>query len=209
MASTTNILDLNNRIDALEKAVSGGDSAQANKKDIATEFNTTTNYTAGGFVYYKGKLYQFNADHAAGAWDPTDVVEANVTDQIVSNKAAIDGLTASDVAYGDTTVDDALDDLQPEAGTFNLTEGLFTNNLVNYKKQGNIVTIFINRKAADNISAGTVIGVVPDELKPSFPVAMKSAQGNYGLYLYENGDLSILDGLNTTNWLYVTLTYIL
>lgn len=90
--STTNILDLNNRIDALEKAVSGGDSAQANKKDIATEFNTTTNYTAGGFVYYKGELYQFNADHAAGAWDPTDVVEANVTDQIVSNKAAIDAV---------------------------------------------------------------------------------------------------------------------
>lgn len=100
--STTNILDLNNRIDALEKAVSGGDSAQANKKDIATEFNTTTAYTAGCFVYYKGKLYQFNADHAAGAWDPTDVVEANVTDQIVSNKAAIDGLTASDIAYNNT-----------------------------------------------------------------------------------------------------------
>ena len=93
--STTNTLDLNNRIDALEKAVSGGDSAQANKKDIATEFNTTTNYTAGNFVYYRGKLYQFNADHAAGAWDPTDVVEANVTDQIVSNKAAIDGVVAS------------------------------------------------------------------------------------------------------------------
>ena len=90
--STTNILDLNNRIDALEMAVSGGDSAQANKKDIATEFNTTTNYTAGEFVYYKGKLYQFNADHAAGAWDPTDVVESNVTDQIVSNKAAIDAV---------------------------------------------------------------------------------------------------------------------
>ena len=100
--STTNILDLNNRINALEKAVSGGDSAQANKADIATEFSATTNYTAGCFVYHGGKLYQFNADHSAGAWDPTDVVEANVTDQVVSNKSAIDGLTASDVAYDNT-----------------------------------------------------------------------------------------------------------
>ena len=98
--STTNILDLNNRIDALEKAVRGGDSAQANKKDIATEFNTTTAYTEGCFVYYKGKLYQFNADHAAGAWDPTDVVEANVTDQIVSNKAAIDAVRALSLSIG-------------------------------------------------------------------------------------------------------------
>lgn len=89
---TTNTLDLNNRVSALERAVSGSDSAQANKKDIATEFSATTAYTAGCFVYYQGKLYQFNTDHAAGAWDPTDVVEANVTDQVVSNKAAIESV---------------------------------------------------------------------------------------------------------------------
>ena len=101
--STTNILDLNNRIDELEKNSGGGGSADSAKRsDIATEFNTTTAYTAGCYVYHEGKLYQFNADHAAGAWDPTDVVEANVTDQIVSNKSAIDGLTASDIAYDNT-----------------------------------------------------------------------------------------------------------
>lgn len=101
--STTNILDLNNRIDALEKNSGGGGSADSAKRsDIATEFSATTAYTAGCFVYYEGKLYQFNADHAAGAWDPTDVVEANVTDQIVSNASAIAGLTASDVAYDNT-----------------------------------------------------------------------------------------------------------
>lgn len=110
--STTNILDLNNRIDALEKNSGGGGSADSAKRsDIATEFSATTAYTAGCFVYYEGKLYQFNADHAAGAWDPTDVVEANVTDQVVSNASAIAGLTASDVAYGTETVKDALDDL--------------------------------------------------------------------------------------------------
>jgi hypothetical protein len=116
--STTNILDLNNRIDELEKNSGGGGSADSAKRsDIATEFNTTTAYTAGCYVYHEGKLYQFNTDHAAGAWDPTDVVEANVTDQIVSNKAAIDGLTASDIAYGDDTVADALDDVKPMTAT--------------------------------------------------------------------------------------------
>ena len=101
--STTNILDLNNRIDELEKNSGGGGSADSAKRsDIATEFSTETSYTAGNFVYHEGKLYQFNADHSAGAWDPTDVVEANVTDQIVSNASAIAGLTASDVAYDNT-----------------------------------------------------------------------------------------------------------
>ena len=102
--STTNILDLNNRIDALEKNSGGGGSADSAKRsDIATEFSATTAYTAGCFVYYEGKLYQFNADHAAGAWDPTDVAEANVTDQVVSNASAIAGLTASDISYDNTT----------------------------------------------------------------------------------------------------------
>lgn len=122
--STTNILDLNNRIDELEKngggyvlpaatasrlggvkigsgisvendgtiSASGASADSAKRSDIATEFSDATAYTAGCFVYHEGTLYQFNADHAAGAWDPTDVVAANVTDQVVSNKAYIDGV---------------------------------------------------------------------------------------------------------------------
>ena len=87
--STTNILDMNNRISALEKGGGGGSTDSASRSDIASVFDVTKNYTAGCYVYYEGKLYQFNADHSAGAWDPTDVVEANVTDQVTSNAAAI------------------------------------------------------------------------------------------------------------------------
>ena len=86
---STNILDLNNRVSELEKSTA--DSAK--RSDIATEFNATTAYTAGCFVYHEGKLYIFNVDHAAGAWDATEVSESNVTDEVTSNKAAIDGLT--------------------------------------------------------------------------------------------------------------------
>lgn len=70
----------------------GGSSDSAKRSDIATEFSATTSYTAGCYVYHDGKLYIFNVDHAAGAWDATDVAEANVTDEVTSNKAAIDAL---------------------------------------------------------------------------------------------------------------------
>lgn len=102
-----NILEIARKVQKLESV--GGESADTAKmSDIATEFSATTNYTAGCFVYYEGKLYQFNTDHSAGAWDPTDVVEANVTDQVVSNKAAIEAM--------DDRVD-ALDGAVPRTST--------------------------------------------------------------------------------------------
>lgn len=87
------------------KEKSGGSSDSAKRSDIATEFSATTSYTAGCYVYHEGKLYIFNVDHAAGAWDPTDVALANVTDEITSNKAAIDALEDKVVANptGQTT----------------------------------------------------------------------------------------------------------
>lgn len=88
---TTNILDLNNRVSALEKSA-GASADSAKRSDIATEFSATTAYTAGCFVYHEGQLYIFNADHAAGAWDATEVAEVNVTYEVTSNKAAIDAL---------------------------------------------------------------------------------------------------------------------
>lgn len=93
--------------------------------DIATVFNENTNYTAGLFVYYEGTLYQFNADHAAGAWDPTDVVAANVTDQVVSNAAAIAGLTANVKMFKawenqDPSVDFAAQSVTLSAGDYDL-----------------------------------------------------------------------------------------
>lgn len=145
--STTNILDLTNRIDELEKNSGGGGGSadSAKRSDIATEFNTTTAYTAGCFVYHEGKLYQFNTDHAAGAWDPTDVVAANVTDQIVSNKAAIDGLTASDVAYDNT-----------DSGLTATNTQLAVDEIV--EKMGNMsmTKLWENSDPTTNIDAGTL-----------------------------------------------------
>lgn len=40
-------------------------------------FSESTAYSAGDVVNYQGKLYQFTADHAAGAWTGTDVEETD------------------------------------------------------------------------------------------------------------------------------------
>lgn len=93
-ARTLNPYDMEARIHSLEENSGGGGETTdaAKRSDIATEFSAETSYTAGNYVYYEGKLYIFNVDHAAGEWDATDVAEANVTDEVTSNKAAIDQL---------------------------------------------------------------------------------------------------------------------
>lgn len=111
----------------------------------------------------------------------------------------------SKLADSVTSVEEAL---ETESGTFNLTSEYFSTSTINYKKQGNVVTIFFNLKASETISSSTVIGVVPDGLKPSYPVSAKSAQGDYGLYLYDNGNLSTLGSIGANAWVYATLTYI-
>ena len=54
-----------------EDLLLNGDEAAAD----ATAFSSATNYTAGQFVTYNGKLYRFVNNHSAGAWDADDVEE--------------------------------------------------------------------------------------------------------------------------------------
>lgn len=45
-------------------------------------FSENTAYSAGDVVNYDGKLYQFTADHAVGAWTGSDVKEWSLKDEI-------------------------------------------------------------------------------------------------------------------------------
>lgn len=208
---TTNILDLNNRVSALEKSVSGGDSTQANKADIATEFSATTAYTAGCFVYYQGKLYQFNTDHAAGAWDSTDVVEANVTDQIVSNASAIAGLTASDVAYDNTNsgltatdVQGALDELTDYVVDTTTISG------VKITKMGHLVMLSIDKTITMAASQWVTLGTVP--YKPTteiYGVAKQDAVDKIiAIDLPTNGNLAAMGSGSSAILVRGSLTYL-
>lgn len=46
------------------------------------DFETTEDYVIGDVVKNDEKLYRFKADHAAGAWDPTEVDEVDVIELI-------------------------------------------------------------------------------------------------------------------------------
>ena len=60
---------------ALESDVAG----KLDQGSAAPVFDDTVAYVSGYHVTYGGKLYRFTADHAAGAWTGTDVVEDNMT----------------------------------------------------------------------------------------------------------------------------------
>lgn len=137
-----NLLSLARRIKALEENGGGGSTGSAKRSDIASEFSTETSYTAGTYVYYEGTLYIFNVDHTAGEWDATDVAEANVTDEVTSNKAAIDALEASvgQKAYG-TAVDihtatSASPFVCPSDGVVNIQSGYASANYTALFKDG-------------------------------------------------------------------------
>lgn len=61
-------------------ATGGGGGADLSV--IAPAFSTETAYTAGEYVTYESKLYKFTIDHAAGAWDVSDVTEITVSDDL-------------------------------------------------------------------------------------------------------------------------------
>lgn len=62
---------------------------------IAGTFDSTQAYTAGDVVIYEGALYKFNTDHAAGAWDSTEVDSTTVTELVTA--AEPDSLTTAQV----------------------------------------------------------------------------------------------------------------
>ena len=53
------------------------------RADIAPEFDATQTYAVGDYVMYEGQLYKFKtAQDPAGAWDPTKVDPAVLTDEM-------------------------------------------------------------------------------------------------------------------------------
>lgn len=70
--------------------VSNGTAHTINDPNIANEFSASTAYSKGDFCYYQGTLYEFIADHAAGAWNSGHVqavLLVNRMKSIVTNAA--------------------------------------------------------------------------------------------------------------------------
>ena len=62
---------------------------------IAGAFSTSVAYETGDVVIYEGALYKFKADHAAGAWDASEVDEKTVAELI--SEAEPESLTTAQV----------------------------------------------------------------------------------------------------------------
>ena len=82
IGSFVDIGAINNRLDAISDMIAG-------------EFDDTTAYNTGDIVVYEDALYKFKADHAAGAWDASEVDEISVVDLI--NAAEPDSLTTEQI----------------------------------------------------------------------------------------------------------------
>ena len=59
-------------------------------ENLAVPFSTSDAYAAGDYVVYNGVLYKFTADHAAGAWNASEVIQTRAMDdyQYLDNQLA-------------------------------------------------------------------------------------------------------------------------
>lgn len=144
--TTDNVVDPDSRItlqvgdliDDIETAIASIPSSYTDlMAAVAPTFDTSTAYTAGQYVWYDSKLYQFTTDHASGSWNAAQVELAVVTNDLVEDvtqlKIAVDDLHGG---YG--TLATAW-----EHGTFVRTNGnpttsgyqyrIRTSNAVSYK----------------------------------------------------------------------------
>lgn len=121
-AGTTNVNSVNNagaaQVQAVAAKAAEVTSQLATSEEmedmIAGTFNTTTAYSAGTYVIQTvsgvNKLYRFNTDHAAGAWNASEVTEIKLGNEVSDLKSAIsDGLIVIDGKYisGSTWVSDS------------------------------------------------------------------------------------------------------
>lgn len=145
---------------------------------IAPVFNTSTAYTAGDYVIYSGKLYQFTAAHS-GAWTGADVEECTVAEKLGEGGSG-DGLTedikqallqiAQKVAYvdedGQDYYDALYDALYPPADLVSITavytQGgtVYDTDTLDSLKDDLVVTAHYSDQTTETITTYTLSGTL-------------------------------------------------
>ena len=88
------ITDWTNQISAQLQAVqTAADNLGAT---LATPFSDLTAYSAGTYVVYNGNTYRYDTDHAAGAWNSSQVTQVKVCDEISNLSRALNANTKID-----------------------------------------------------------------------------------------------------------------
>lgn len=55
---------------------------KADLLDLAPAFSTSVAYSTGDYVSYQGDIYKFTSNHAAGAWNTSDVTRVTIANEI-------------------------------------------------------------------------------------------------------------------------------
>lgn len=69
------------------------ETPEVEQADIAPVFSEEGTYSAGELVYKDGQLYKFDSDHAAGAWDSSEVSLTTVAAEFNQLKNTLGSLT--------------------------------------------------------------------------------------------------------------------
>lgn len=135
LVKDSTVQTLNGKLDNLNATLGGN-------ANIAPVFNTATAYSKDDMVNYNGDLYVFTANHSAGAWTGSDVVQTKVSSELSSLKS---GLTNA------TTV---------SSGTITAQEGV---TITRYILQKSIKTVFLFMlvKFTPTLGTGQLLCVLP------------------------------------------------
>ena len=71
------------------------DANQTGSTLVAPTFSTSAAYSAGDYVLYSDVLYRFNVDHAAGAWNSSQVTAVKIGDEVTDLKEDLDAISVS------------------------------------------------------------------------------------------------------------------
>lgn len=140
-----------------QKALIATIPGKAQKADIAPEFSTETAYNTGDLVYYNGALYEFTADHAAGAWSTDDTQAATIggeLDQLKSGLTNVNAALSVPENAGRNVINATLSDLKSYNTTGTWADNVYTRNdvtfAVNTNASGYITSIVVTGTASDN-----------------------------------------------------------
>jgi hypothetical protein len=85
------------------------------KDSIADDFNTSTSYVKGDYVYHLGVLYECTTAHSAGAWDATHFTATQVGDELSELKNTLtnkQNITDNTLTTTSKTVPGAINELK-------------------------------------------------------------------------------------------------
>lgn len=126
----------------LSLGIPEGDPGEVPAAALASDFSASVSYKKGDYVWKSGTLYEFTADHAAGAWTGSDATPAKVADDVADLKSAFDEFPSG--SYPDMTV----------GGVMSVDGG--TEDQVPYTFRASGGGVAVGNREIDEIVGGTV-----------------------------------------------------